>query len=128
VREELDDTWLELWTGGREFEDLAVARALVTGSPGRTAFARVGEVAIGRGVAVDGWLGVTSMYTVPGARGRGHGSAVLRALVAWARAAGCTRGLLQVDSTAGPALALYAREGFRPAYRYRYVVREVKLA
>jgi N-acetylglutamate synthase len=122
LAEELDDAWLELWTGSREFDDLDTARTLLTGSPDRTAFARVGSVAIGRGVAVDGWLGVTSMVTVPEARRRGHAREIVRALTAWARAHGCTRALLQVDATNASARALYAQFGFRPAYEYRYLV------
>src|SRR5205085_384994 len=122
VREELDDAWLALWADGRGFGDLGVARALLTGSPGRTAFARIEDLAIGRGVAVDGWLGITAMLTVPAARGRGHGRAILRALVAWARAAGCTRSLLQVDASALAARSLHESEGFRRTHEYQYVV------
>jgi GNAT superfamily N-acetyltransferase len=122
LAEELDDAWLELWAGSREFDDLETARALLIGSPGRTAFARVGDVAIGRGAAVDGWLGVTSMVTVPAARRRGHAAAILRTLTAWARMHGCTHALLQVDSTNAPARALYRRAGFVPSHEYRYIV------
>jgi GNAT superfamily N-acetyltransferase len=123
VREEPSDDWIALWSEGRGFADAALARALLTGSPGRTAFARVDDVAVGRGAAVGGgWLGVTSMFTAPHARGRGHGRAILRALVAWARANGCTRGLLQVESTNVPARALYESEGFRAQHEYRYAV------
>jgi GNAT superfamily N-acetyltransferase len=122
VREQLDDDWLALWAGSREFDDLDVARALLTGSPGPTAFARVGDVAIGRGVAVDGWLGITSMVTVPAARRRGHAREIVGALFTWGLESGCTRALLQVESTNTPARALYAGFGFRPSHEYRYVV------
>jgi GNAT superfamily N-acetyltransferase len=122
VSEELDDQWLALWAGSRRFDDLGVARALLLGSPGQTAFARIGEVAIGRGVAFGGWLGITSMVTVPEARRHGHGREILAALVAWARDRGCTHALLQVESTNAPARALYAEYGFRPSHEYRYVV------
>jgi N-acetylglutamate synthase len=122
LAEELDDGWIGLWARTREFDRLDVARALLTGSPGRTAFARVGDLAIGRAVALDGWLGVTSMVTVPAARRRGHGRAILSALVAWGCSVGCTRGLLQVDTTNTAARALYAQFGFRPSHEYRYLV------
>ena len=122
VRDAPDDAWVALWADGRRFDDVGVARALLTGSPGAAAFARRGEVAIGRGVAVGEWLGVTSMLTVPDARGRGHARAILQALVAWARAQGCTRALLQVESTNAPARALYESEGFTSSHEYRYVV------
>jgi GNAT superfamily N-acetyltransferase len=122
VREQLDDEWLALWAGSRDFDDLDVARALLLGSPGRTAFARVGDLAIGRGVAVEGWLGVTSMVTVPGARRRGYAREILGALAAWARGRACMQALVQVESTNEPARALYAGFGFRPSHEYRYVV------
>jgi len=122
VREELDDGWLALWAGSREFDDLDVARALLTGSPGRTAFARIDDVAVGRAVAVDGWLGVTSMATLPAARRRGHARRMLEALVAWGRMHGATHGLLQVDETNESARALYAQFGFRASHAYRYLV------
>jgi ribosomal protein S18 acetylase RimI-like enzyme len=122
VGEQLDDQWLALWAGSRAFDDLDVARALLTGSPGRTAFARVDDVAVGRAVAVDGWLGITSMATLPAARRRGHARRLLEALVAWGRAHGATHGLLQVDETNVPARALYARFGFRASHAYRYLV------
>jgi GNAT superfamily N-acetyltransferase len=122
LSEELDDEWIAIWAESRGFDRLDVARSLLTGSPGRTAFARIDDVAVGRGVARAGWLGVTSMATLPRARGRGHARATLGALARWARAAGCTRALLQVDTTAAPARRLYARAGFAPRYEYRYLV------
>jgi GNAT superfamily N-acetyltransferase len=106
----------------RGFDRLDVARHLLTGSKGRAAFARIGGVAVGRGVAVDGWLGITSMVTVPHARRGGHARAIVGALVAWARERGCTQALLQVESTNAPARALYAEFGFRLSHEYRYVV------
>ena len=122
VREDLDDGWLALWAGSREFDDLGVARTLLTGSPGRTAFARIDDVAVGRAVVVDGWLGITSMATLPAARRRGHARGMLEALVAWGRTHGATHGLLQVDETNDPARALYAQFGFRASHAYRYLV------
>jgi N-acetylglutamate synthase len=122
VREQLDDEWLALWAGSRSFDDLGVARALLLGSPGHTAFARIGDVAIGRGVAVEGWLGVTSMVTVPHARRRGYAREILGALAAWSRSRACTRALVQVESTNEAARALYAGFGFQPSHEYRYVV------
>ena len=114
--------WLEAWTGGRGFDDLPTALALLTGSAGRTVFARVGDEAIGRGVALDGWLGITSMATVPGARRRGLGRAIVSSLLAWGHAQGCTRAFLQVEAGNDPARRLYERFGFRERYAYRYRV------
>lgn len=115
---ELDDDWLRLWAGERGFDRDDVGRALLTA--GDAAFARVDGAAIGRGVVVGRWLGITSMVTAPDARRRGHGRAVLHALARWAVSRGCTCALLQVDSENEPALALYARAGFVAQHEYRY--------
>ncbi|HKP17272.1 MAG TPA: GNAT family N-acetyltransferase [Gaiellaceae bacterium] len=118
VSETLDDTWVELWTGSRGFDRVDVARALL--QAGRSAFARVREVAVGRGVAVDRWLGITSMTTLPEARRCGHGRAILGALARWGRAQGCTRALLQVEHGNVPAERLYASAGFVASHDYHY--------
>ncbi len=57
---------------------------------------------------------VKSMHTAEAARGRGVGSALLRQIVATARARGMTRLSLETGSWAYflPARALYARHGF----------------
>ena len=57
---------------------------------------------------------VKSMHTAEGARGRGVGSAVLRHIIAEARARGMTRLSLETGAFDyfAPARALYARHGF----------------
>jgi len=122
VDERLDNALLELFLDARRFSNRDVARTLLTGSPGRITFARIGDVAIGRGVALDGWLGVTSMWTAPAARRRGCARAILDTLLAWAGRLGCERALLQVESTNRGARALYEQVGFRPSHEYRYVL------
>jgi len=122
LREEADPSWVALWASTRGSEDLEIAHALLTGSPGRTAFARVEGAAVGRAVACDSWLGITSMVTLPEARRQGLARAIVASLVSWGRAAGCTHGLLQVESTNAPARALYRRLGFAGQYTYRYWV------
>jgi GNAT superfamily N-acetyltransferase len=113
-----DDAWLELWAGSRGFAELAPARELLT--LGDAAFARVGDTAVGRGVVAHGWLGITSMVTLPDARRRGHARAIVHALARWARERGCTQAMLQVERTNEPARALYAGAGFVPQYEYHY--------
>ena len=121
VAEHVDDDWIGVWATSRGFADVGTARALLTGSPGRTAFARVGDVAIGRAVAHDGWLGITSMVTLPAMRRRGLARAIVASLLAWGRSAGATRGFLQTDSPA--AKVLYAQFGFAEQYTYSYWLR-----
>jgi len=118
VTNELDDSWIELWAGTRGFENHDVARAILT--RGDAAFARVGEVAVGRGVAVGEWLGITSMATLPEARRRGHARAIVHALARWAASRGCKHAMVQVDRSNDAALTLYASAGYRPHHEYRY--------
>jgi N-acetylglutamate synthase len=119
---EPDEQWIELWAGSRSFDRLDVAHALLTGSPGETAFARIDGAAVGRAVAVDSWLGITSMATLPAARRRGHARAIVETLIAWGRGRGCTKGILQVETTNDAARALYAGYGFAKHHEYRYLV------
>jgi len=76
--------------------------------------------AVARGVLVDGWLCVTAVTVHERYRRRGLARAVVAGLVSWARAGGGHSCLLQVASSNGPALALYARSGFTEHHRYHY--------
>jgi ribosomal protein S18 acetylase RimI-like enzyme len=86
------------------------ARLDVDGAP-----AAIGVAALGGGFA-----GVFGMRTVPTHRRKGLARRVLRALLAEARQRGAERAWLQVEADNAAAIALYADEGFEPAYRYRY--------
>ena len=116
--DEPDDQWVTLWTGTRGFTNLAAARAVLT--DGDTAFARVGDVAVGRGAAFGEWLGITAMATLPEERRRGHARAIVHTLARWAVDKGCKRAVVQVDSTNVPALALYSAAGFVHNHHYHY--------
>ncbi len=122
LSEEPDDAWVELWTGTRGFERVDIAREILMSSPGPTTFARVGDLAVGRGVVLGDWFGITSMATVPEARGRGHARAIVHALACWAEQLGATRALLQVEETNVPARTLYSSVGFEAHHAYRYCV------
>ena len=89
------------------------ARLDIDGAP-----AAIGASAIGGGFA-----GVFGMRTTPDHRRKGLARRVLRGLLAEARALGAERAWLQVEADNAPAIALYADEGFEPAYAYRYWVR-----
>jgi N-acetylglutamate synthase len=117
---EPDGGWVDLWAGSRGFGDPETARLLLTGAPGETVFACIDGVAVGRGVAHGQWLGVTSMVTLPAARGQGLGAAIFSTLVAWGRGKGCVRALLQVERDNAAARSLYARFGFAERYAYHY--------
>lgn len=78
---------------------------------------------------VDGDLaGLFTLRTAASARGRGHGSAVMLRLVAWARSAGAREIYSQVEDDNAPAQALHRRLGGRRAYGYWYREREGQAA
>lgn len=82
---------------------------------------REGEtVAVGLGVAEDGWVGLFDIVTAPEYRGRGLGTQVVRELLRWGRAHGAHSAYLQVMQDNLPAQRLYARLGFTPRYEYWY--------
>jgi ribosomal protein S18 acetylase RimI-like enzyme len=115
-----DDLWLDVWLSIRAFPRDRADRLLpMLGGGSGTVFARVGEVAVGRASLHDGWAAITCMATVPEARRRGAGRAVLDALRAWAgeRRAGLC---LNVDAANEPARRLYEGAGFAPIYPYWY--------
>jgi GNAT superfamily N-acetyltransferase len=77
-------------------------------------------VGIGR-VSVEGeWAGVTSVDVAPSARRQGVGSAVMRALLIWARDQGAVASYLQVRAGNDPALRLYAGLGYVTHHPYGY--------
>ena len=67
-----------------------------------------------------GWASVHGMRTEQSARGRGLAGRVLAGLAQAALERGYERVFLQVEAGNAPALALYRRAGFHPAWTYRY--------
>jgi GNAT superfamily N-acetyltransferase len=68
-----------------------------------------------------GWL--EELYVVPAARERGIGGALLDAVLATARAAGCAAIDLEVDAAHARAARLYERRGFGQLTRTRFALR-----
>jgi len=68
----------------------------------------------------DGIGEVKRMYVDPAHRGRGHSRTLLKALVAHARQVGMREVWLETGTRQGPAVALYASEGFTPIPAYGY--------
>lgn len=119
-------TWLDTWhaVDGTPGPHRVIAATLLAAVDDPTAYVSVVEggqvIAVGRGVAHDGWLGIYNMATVMAHRGRGLGEVVLRALAHWSVGEGAGRAYLAVLEDNAPARRLYARCGFTPAYRYWY--------
>ncbi|MBB6488381.1 N-acetyltransferase [Rhizobium lusitanum] len=64
--------------------------------------------------------GVMSVAVSVQHRRRGLGAEILTSALRWARMRSAKTAWLQVSADNAPAIALYARFGFREAYRYRY--------
>jgi GNAT superfamily N-acetyltransferase len=97
------------------------AARVLTGArlPGFASAYESGELlAIGRGVVDDGWLGLSLVEVVPGARRRGLARHVLAALARWGAEHRAERAYLQVEPDNAAALALYAGFGFSTHHSY----------
>ncbi|WP_147944017.1 GNAT family N-acetyltransferase [Microbispora sp. CSR-4] len=71
---------------------------------------------------VAGTARITPVYTLPGHRGRGHGSAVTAAVSQAALDAGAEHVLLFTDLADATSNSVYQRIGYRPVSDYRIVV------
>jgi len=104
--EQPDADWRE--RAGGPFPTLVV----VDGSGAGVAMGGVARLP-GADTAAEPPAWVWGMWTDPAARGRGHGTRVLDALLAWSRERALAT-YLHVTEGNGTALALYASRGFEP--------------
>ena len=77
-------------------------------------------IACGLGVLQCGFIGFYDIVTDPAFRRQGHAIHLIESLLGWAGEQGARRAYLQVVLSNTPALALYARLGFRELYQYWY--------
>jgi GNAT superfamily N-acetyltransferase len=82
--------------------------------------ADTGPVATTLCVQDNDLAGIMSLSVAASHRRRGLAVEILASALRWARMRSARTAWLQVTATNAPALALYARFGFREAYRYRY--------
>jgi GNAT superfamily N-acetyltransferase len=75
-------------------------------------------VAIGRGVVVEGWLGIALLNVDPAHRRRGWARRIIGALASWAAGAGAARAYVQVEADNAEAHALYDELGFEVHHGY----------
>jgi len=64
--------------------------------------------------------GLFDVGTLPEARQKGHGKALIGATLKWAKSLGAKTAWLQIEADNVAGLALYKRFGFQEAYRYAY--------
>jgi GNAT superfamily N-acetyltransferase len=81
-------------------------------------------VACGLGVQEGAWFGLFDIVTHPEHRRQGLSTALIAAMLDWARAQGARRSYLQVMESNQPALGLYAKLGYMDRYGYWYRVPE----
>lgn len=121
--------WLRTAFGIESSEDPTHA-AVASASAGPTTFVSVGPVhqplSVGRGAVTEApngvaWLGITSLFTTPEARGHGHAATVVAGLLAWGIEQGAQRAYLQARTDNRVAGAWYRRLGFGLHHGYRYV-------
>lgn len=124
---EPDAAWVDCWwevDGRGGPAQLEVACRMLRRIAAPTAYAAVvldgRTVAVGRGIAQEGHLGVFSMAVRPELRRRGLARQVLHALGAWGREQGAETAYLQVFTGNAEARALYASEGFGTSHHYHY--------
>lgn len=125
IDDQPSDEWFETWLAVHGFGSRAGPEREMLGRVERpSAYASVvteaGAVAVGRAVAEAGWAGVFGMATLPEARRRGAGRAVLAALTRWAADHDAGHMYLQVECGNAGARRLYERAGFIEQYRYHY--------
>ena len=128
VRRTPDDAWLDCWwsvdgRGGNA--EKAVAREQLGRIRAPAAYASVrfdgSTMAVARGVAARGWLGVFAVAVLPEHRRSGLGRMVTLALAQWAQGQGASAAYLQVLASNTGARALYSGLGLAPSYCYRYL-------
>ncbi|MFC1959934.1 GNAT family N-acetyltransferase [Chloroflexota bacterium] len=77
-------------------------------------------VAVGVGVLERGYVTIFDVVVAEERRNQGLGTQLMLNLLAWGRAQGADKSLLQVMCNNPPALKVYDRLGYREVYRYWY--------
>jgi GNAT superfamily N-acetyltransferase len=104
-----DQHWRDLAAGHADGRDRSILLALRDR-------AAVGMIRIEREAPAD-LFGVYSLWVDPAHRRRGVAALLLSTAENWAQSVGARRTELFVADSAGPALALYERSGYRPSGR-----------
>jgi ribosomal protein S18 acetylase RimI-like enzyme len=129
LTERVSDQWLDaqaaLVGGPQPYR--AVERRMLESIVPPKAFASLRQdgrpVALGLAVAERGYVGLSSIVTAVDARNQGLGRRMVGHLLAWGQQQGAHTAHLAVMLDNAPAHRLYARFGFREAYRYWYRVK-----
>jgi ribosomal protein S18 acetylase RimI-like enzyme len=126
VLPEPSEEWLQLWwsvDGRGGFEELDVARGILTGCPSFYALVRDDAgvpAAVGRLALVAGYGGLYCMATRPDARRQGFARRIIDALLSEGQAQGLSGYWLMVTASNLAGQELYGQAGFSEAGRYLY--------
>ena len=118
--------WLPIYCRlkSTSLEEHQAHREILEIIPGRCYYASL--VASGKavscalGVLDDTFFGLFDVVTGPEHRNKGYGTALLSAMLDWAREKGARHAYLGVVELNSPARCLYDKLGFREMYRYWY--------
>ena len=120
-----DDAWVDIEVARGRYANVAAVflEALARLGP-RAGFAtaHVGGAAAAACLFVhdEDVVMLAAMRTLPEARRQGAARALVHAGALWAAERSAARMMLQVERDNGPALSLYASEGFATKYAYHY--------
>jgi ribosomal protein S18 acetylase RimI-like enzyme len=129
------ETWSEEWL--EEFAKLnlvsendarSLKRMLTSMIPQCCYFSAVSDgLIVGCGLAVfeNRHIGLFDIVTDSRYRRQGIGKALTLDMLQWGKSKGALRSYLQVVHDNEPAISLYANLGFREAYKYWYLVRDI---
>ena len=119
------DDWIKLFARTHDLDDhdTKILTGILSSIAPRSAFARIGQQALGRAVFEAGYAGLFSLATSSECRRQGHARTISQALLQWGMDQGAHHAYLQVEQDNEAALALYRSLGFRHAYSYHYRIR-----
>lgn len=133
VTVDLDHTptsaWINSFAGMSNLSERArqalagILAAIVPQTGFVTLRARGDVVACGLGVCEGELIGLYDIVTAAPVRGRGYGTQLLLALMAWGKSVGAQTAYLAVMDENAPAHALYTKLGFHEIYKYWYRVK-----
>jgi len=83
------------------------------------------RIAFGRGVLDKGFIGIYGIFVNENYRGKGYGQMITEQLMAYGKGKGCHSAYLQVEEDNQKAINLYEKIGFKEAYQYWYLLKEV---
>ncbi len=120
-----DDQWIEAFCAcGKHQGELSVIGRILVNVIVPIVVASATEkgmtVGCGYGAIDSGWVGLYDIVVDEKNRRRGHGEAIVAAILERSAELGASRAYLQVVAANAPARKLYSKLGFRDSYRYWY--------